>query len=777
MHGSWEPEPAGRWEDGYLAGNGSHGALAHGGLDDDRVVVTHHRLVRPNGSEGLPPPQLADQLRDTQAALLAGDHEAGQRFGAGLPFHWVQPFHPALQTRVLTLARPTPPTGTRPRPYRRSVAFATGEIRATGDGRASAVFVSRADDVVVQLLTAPGHHLEIRHDHRLPGAPAGEPAESRALLVDGGALLATRLDHPGSGRGFTVVTAVHGATDSLTTHGSSVRAGDARALLLLTRVRRHDTARGLPVPEPANLWRELAAQLPATAPDGQPAAVHDALLARHVALHRPAYLRTALDLGAPAADRALPGTALLARPESPALLERLFAAGRHHLLSSSGELPPRLTGLWTGEWETAWSGAFTTNANLPLQTASAAAGGLPEVVAAQRRFIAEQLDDWRDNARAVFGARGAVAPSHTDGERGHTRHFQPDYPLHVWTAGADWLLLPLLHEAEYTGRPDPVLDAVLADVAEFYDDFLLRDGDGDGDSDGDGDGDGDSDDSGSGTGGTVTVVPSYSPENSPAGQGPIAVNATMDIAAARHALTTAADRLPGDPRAAGWRRLAAALPPYRVNEDGALAEWAHPGLRDSYDHRHLSHLYPVWPLEEITPERTPDAAAAARRALALRGSENDSAHGHLHRALIAARLRDSGTALAALLAVVRADCFHASLMSSHYPGRDVYNADAAHALPALLLELVVHATPDRLVLLPALPAAFPHGAVTGVRARFGCEVDVRWSPHQVAVVLRPGRDAAVEVLLGSGGATGEPAARAGRLELVAGREQRLTLRR
>ncbi|NJP68327.1 glycosyl hydrolase family 95 catalytic domain-containing protein [Streptomyces spiramenti] len=765
VHGSWEPTPAHRWEDGYLAGNGSHGALAHGDLDDDRVIVTHHRLVRPNGSERLRPPALARRLAEAQRALLAGDNEAGQRFGDGLPFHWVQPFHPALQTRVVTLAAPP---GGRAGGYRRSVDFTTGEIRSAAAGRTSTVFVSRADDVIVQLLTAPGHDLAVRLDHELPGAPANLSTARSTVPIAGGAHLALRVDHPDSGRGYTVATVLLADAGGTTAEGAGTRVRDARALLLLTRVHRHDAAAGPAAPDPAELWERLvrlaAAVVPRdrtapppkgiAAPDARravaPQAVHDALLARHVARHRPAYLRVALDLHAPAAERALPGSALLARPDSTALLERLFAAGRHHLLSAAGELPPRLTGLWTGDWDTAWSGAFTTNANLNLQTASAAGAALPEVVAAQRRFIAEQLDDWRENAAAIFGTRGVVAPSHTDGDSGHTRHFQRDYPLHVWTAGADWLLLPLLHEAEHTGAPDDVLDTLLAEVAQFYDDFLLRDDGGDG---------------------TVTVVPSYSPENSPAGRGPVAVNATMDIAAARHALTTAAERLPGDDRAPGWRRLAAALPPYRVNEDGALAEWASPGLGDTYDHRHLSHLYPVWPLTEITPEAAPELAEAARRALELRGSENDSAHGHLHRALIAARLNEADTALAALRAVLHADCFHDSLMSSHYPARDVYNADAAHALPAAVLELVAHTSPGRLDLLPALPAAFPTGAVTGLATRFGSELDVAWSPRRVEAVLRPGRDAVIELRLG------RHRPRPGRVELTAGCEQRLTLAR
>ncbi|EFE66806.1 conserved hypothetical protein [Streptomyces viridosporus ATCC 14672] len=239
----------------------------------------------------------------------------------------------------------------------------------------------------------------------------------------------------------------------------------------------------------------------------------------------------------------------------------------------------------------------------------------------------------------------------------------------------------------------------------------------------------------------------------------------MDLSAARHALLTAATYHPE--RAAGWRALADRLPPHRTNADGALAEWAWPGLEDSYDHRHLSHLYGVWPLEEITPYDTPDLAAAAHRALELRGTENDSAHGHLHHALIAARLRDGERVAHALARVLEGDFFHVSLMSAHYPHRHVYNADAAHTLPAVLIEALVQSTPDRLVLLPAPPPAYPSGTLRGVRTRFGAALDLTWSPAGATAVLRPDRTHRIDLWTSAGA---EP------LDLVAGEDRVLTLR-
>ncbi|MFJ6390704.1 glycosyl hydrolase family 95 catalytic domain-containing protein [Streptomyces sp. NPDC091972] len=732
VHGTWEARPAARWEDGFLSGNGHHGALLFGDFDDERLVVTHHTLVRPNGAEHARPPRLAAELPTLQDRLLAGELDAAESFTDGRPLQWVQPFHPAFQIR---LRRPRGAADG----YRRSVDFTTGVLHTEcGEGRGE-VFVSRADDVIVQHVEAAD--LVVSLDHRLPGAPHTLLVGQGIVRAADGALLTLRVRYPGSDRrytGITLVVPTGGARTALVTPG--VHVTGAGSVLLLTRVVRHtgelDTAPHV------EALRDLVPESEVESEAESAADAYARLLDRHVSLHRPAYVRVTLDLGADPAERALPGSQLLARPDSPALLERLFAAGRYHLFSASGLLPPRLTGLWTGDWNTAWSGAFTNDANLNLQTASAACAALPVVTEALAALVDRQIPDWQDNAREIFGARGVVAPPHSDGDSGLTYHFSREYPLHLWTAGADWLLKPLVDHDETRGEQDPRTARALAETALFYEDFLTR-------TDADG---------------QLVVVPSYSPENRPANGSWGAVNAAMDLSAARHALRTAAAYHPE--RAEAWRALADRLPPHRINADGALAEWAWPGLDDTYDHRHLSHLYGVWPLDEITPYDTPELAEAAHRALELRGSENDSAHGHLHHALVAARLRDGERVAHALGQVLKGDFFHDSLMSAHYPGRDVYNADAAHTLPAVLIEMLVQSTPDRLVLLPAVPAGCSRGELRGVRTRFGARLDLTWSPTEATAVLRPTRTHRVELRTSSGA---EP------LELVAGEDHVLRL--
>lgn len=210
VHGTWEPAPAARWEDGFLSGNGRHGALLFGDPHDERVVVTHHTLVRPNGAEHARPPRLAAELPALQDRLLAGERDAADRFTDGRPLQWVQPFHPAFEIRLRATAR-AEDTG-----HRRSVDFTTGVVQAESEDRLSRVFVSRADDVIVHQVTTPD--LAVSLDHRLPGVPHGLAVGHGAVLTSEGALLTLRARYPGSDRAYTGVTlvAVTGGRTTLT---------------------------------------------------------------------------------------------------------------------------------------------------------------------------------------------------------------------------------------------------------------------------------------------------------------------------------------------------------------------------------------------------------------------------------------------------------------------------------------------------------------------------------------------------------------------------------
>ncbi len=747
--GITDTAPADRWEDAFPVGNGRHGALVSAQQGAASVIVTHHHLAWPDAAAPPGPPDLAGRLEEVRDLLLAGESwRALELFTGDWPRYRPRPFHPAFAVRLGdgeapadgtpadgTPADGTPADGTPaavPDGYRRSLNYRTGVAVAAWPGHRHTCFVSRTRDIVVQHLSGTPRDLNVEVDARLPGAPPGLRVTGHVCeRAAGDALIVTTVEYPGLAAdgyvGATRVVADPG--DGVTAIGGrGVRAARCRKLTVLTRVEVfRDTAE-----LGAARCRAMAAVT------GAPVYQRGLLLAEHAREHAAAFGDVRLDLAGQAADRARSVGELLARQAAlpdrplPALLEKLFDSGRYLLLSASGLLPPRLTGLWQGDWHPAWSGAITGDANLGLQLAGAVTAHVPAAVTAVADLVRDRLGDWRVNARRIFGTGGFVAPAHSDGRSGLCTHFETEYPLQMWTAAADWLLVTLLDAAHAWGDTAFFANRVeqaLRELASFYEDFLTR-----ADEDG-----------------HVIFVPSYSPENRPGGWSPAAVNASMDIAAARHVLTAAANAAadPDDDSARRWRELAARLPPYRVDPSGALAEWAWPPagsglppLPGNDEHRHVSHLYPVWPLHDITVTGTPELAAAASRALRARGAQDDSAHGYLHRALAAARLRDAGLAGRLLAALTGHGFFYRSLLSSHYPERKVYNSDAACALPGVLIEMLVDsvpaklgapgtpgtaAAPGRIELLPAVPDYLPAGRLRGARTLAGVLVaDLRW---------------------------------------------------
>ncbi len=716
--------PAAGWEDAFLSGNGEYGIMVCGEPYAERIICNHHRYVLPNGTRHARPPQLAALLPRIRELILSGRRaEAGRLLAGDGVLRWTQSYHPGFALTVDADRRPV-------RDYRRSTDFRTGEVTVAWSAGRRRSFVSRADRLVVTELDLGACTVGATGD--LPGRPDGVRYETVAYRAAGRVFLRVRGHYPDAGGayGFEGLTLVHGDAEPA---GDRVLVGGPA--LLTTVLDRVDS--------PA--WRtgELAGRLVAAGGD------YAALLDRHLPRHAGPYRRVSLDLGVPDADRELPVGELLARQAAdpdrldPALLERLFHAGRYLLFSASGVLPPRLTGLWLGSWDAAWAGDFTTDANLNLQLAGANRAALPEVTAAHARLVRDQVDDWRCNARAIYGVAGLLAPSRTDGEHGHLHHLHPQWPFAAWLPGAHWLLFPLYEHHLVTGEPLGEVAGWLVEVARFFAGILTV----------------------TGADGRLVIVPSYSAETGPLDDEgrpvPAAVNATMDVAAARHALTLAAE-LTGEQR---WAALAARLPDHLVDGRGALAEWAWPGYRPDDDHRHVSHLYPVWPLDEINPDDTPDLAAAAHRALTLRGGEDGSAHGSLHRALAAARLHDGHLVAVYLRRIVGADMFFRSLMSAHNPGRITYNADAAHALPAVLIEALVHTRGEVLRLLPALPPGLDRGVLRGVRLPGRLTVtELTWDARRVGVRLVSAVDRRIRVVAPHGHAdvdlsAGRPARR------------------
>ncbi|QDT69143.1 hypothetical protein MalM25_20710 [Planctomycetes bacterium MalM25] len=711
LHVMRSEAPATKWEEALVTGNGRLGAMVFGGTAEERVVFNHERLYEPLYAEVMAPPKVAAVLPEVRRLLLAGNPDEARRVFAEAAreagfdeLRWTDPYHPAMAMRI------SEGEAGQPDVYTRGVDFRTGEVTVLWRDEAGVherqTFVSRPHNVVVQRLKLHGGaaaRLAVRlvNQDRRPEAEQAESYHPPEVHSQADRLI-YRCKYRNGGRGYVAVTRVVPVGGEVRVASEGVHfEGDE--LLLLTRVVSVEKVEAMQQEED-RAWRELA-ELPAD---------YERLLAPHAAEHGEAYDRVTLDLGG-GELRGASSEALLAmqmqseRGVEPALLEKMFNMGRYSLLSSSGEWPPNLMGVFNGDWRPRWSGDFTLDANVNLQIAPASIAALPEATDSYARLLEGLVKDWRVNARNLYGCRGLLSGCRTDGRHNlHTHHELGKFPGFFWTAGAAWLVAPLVEHYEVTGDREFARERLLPllkGIAQFYEDFLVeRDADG-----------------------KLIFVPSYSPENEPSNtRNPVTINATMDIACAKEVLTSLASlcrELGVEPEtAARCDRLREQMPPYLVNRKGALKEWAWPTLEDRYNHRHVSHLYPVWPGREINPDETPTLFEAARVAAQKRGRGNGSAHGLAHMALLGARLKDAELVGGNLRYMLRGGYVLPSLFTYHNPDA-IYNADMLHSLPAVVIESLVFSKPGEIELLPALPPSLPKGELRGARCRCRAALD------------------------------------------------------
>lgn len=443
--GMWSERPAGRWQEALVTGNGTLGAMVFGNPSAEKIILNHERLYEPLRDELCPVPDVADVLPDVRRLYLRGKYKEGYHLyyraarEAGFPgIQWTDPYHPACSLQI------DQANDNAFQQYWRSTDFETGVVAVNWTVGEHAfrreTFASRPDGVMVTRIGSPsgatinGNIRLVNQDSRVPDKRADKlgGGYKNPVIESSDGWLTYRCKYTRSKRGYQVIArvVVDGRPAKASKDGSvSFEGGEALVVVVIQSLE-----------DFADSERQLAvARQRLTSFEAN----FDVALQRHAKIHSEMMNRVRLEIDhhaatsaqrspAPSAEALIAAQAATVHSDlNLTLLQQMFDMGRYALISSSGEWPPNLMGIWNGDWRPRWSGDFTLDANVNLQIAGATIGNLPEAIESYDCLIQGLVDDWKTNARNLYGCRGVLSGSRTDGRHNLHTHFSPGFPAVV----------------------------------------------------------------------------------------------------------------------------------------------------------------------------------------------------------------------------------------------------------------------------------------------------------------------------------------------------------